>query len=246
MKKIAFHIQKGGTGKTTLSGNCGAYLSRDIKVCLIDCDPQASLSSWFIKSGLKYELSDYLQEKASIEDVILSLSKNLSLIPSVSIDGSLKQFAETQLIKQIYAFVDLTEAIEKLNYDLLIFDLGPRMGILERHVIMSLDEIICPVLPEFFSFDGIEIFNNELKQINRNYRADVKFKKITCNMVNKSFRRHLEYIDELKKMDYELFMVPQDSQLAEAQIFGKSIFDYNAQSRSVPDIEKLSKAIMGE
>ena len=68
MIKVAFHIQKGGTGKTTLAGNVSYALSKNKKTILIDCDPQGNASSWFLVENPPYELADVL--KAGLFGVI--------------------------------------------------------------------------------------------------------------------------------------------------------------------------------
>ena len=246
MRKLAFHIQKGGTGKTTLSGNCGAFISESKKTILVDTDTQASLSSWFIKDSIKYELVDYLKESASLEDVIIQLRDNLYLLPTISIDGNLKNYIKGELVDNVFVFMGLNDELEKMGFDICIYDLSPTMGLFEERVLMSLDEVIVPLLPEYFSIDGVEVFSSELAKVNKNYRSNVRFEKIACNMINKSFRRHTVYTEQLMSMDYDIYPISQDSKLAEAQMVGETIFEYAPTSRAVPEIRNLSTALMGE
>ncbi len=77
MKKIAFHIQKGGVGKTTLSGNIASYLSKTKKVILVDCDiQQASSSTWFLNHEiLKLDIKDFLLKKMDVDQVVRQIQK---------------------------------------------------------------------------------------------------------------------------------------------------------------------------
>ena len=246
MRKLAFHIQKGGTGKTTLSGNCGAFISESKKTILVDTDTQASLSSWFIKDSIKYELADYLKESASLEDVILQLRDNLYLLPTISIDGGLKNYIKGELVDNVFVFSGLNDELEKMGFDICIYDLSPTMGLFEERVLMSLDEVIVPLLPEYFSIDGVEVFSSELAKVNKNYRVNVRFNKIVCNMINKSFRRHTVYTEQLMSMDYDIYPISQDPKLAESQMVGETIFEYSPSSRAIPEIRNLSMSLMGE
>lgn len=244
MKKVAFHIQKGGTGKTTLSGNIAFHSGQSRKTALIDCDPQGNSSSWFITDSPQYELSDVLKGDVEVVRVLFRISENFYILPTFGLNGTLKQYAETQLNDEPFIFEDLCGELEKLGFEVAIFDLSPGMSKLEKCVLLAMDEVITPLTPEFFSIDGISIFNNELKKINKAYRKNVKHKKIIANSINRSFKRHNVYYNQFKALDYELFTVPQDAKLAEAQIYNQSIFDYFPESKTIPEIEKIAKAIL--
>ncbi len=69
MRALTFAIQKGGQGKSSLSGNVSYLLSKQVKTLAIDGDPQGSLSSWLITESPKYEIADVLQGKASLREL---------------------------------------------------------------------------------------------------------------------------------------------------------------------------------
>ena len=123
MRKIAFHLQKGGVGKTTLSGNVAYGLSSiGKKTIIIDCDPQGNLSSWFLDSATKYELSDVLAGNVVLSDAIINIRENLSILPTFSIGGELRTYAETKLNDEPFVFEDLCSELETMGYDVAIFD----------------------------------------------------------------------------------------------------------------------------
>lgn len=82
MRQLAFHIQKGGVGKTTLSGNIARLLSQNQKVAIIDCDPQGNTSSWFLKEAPAHELADVLQGSIEVRDALVDITENLSILPT--------------------------------------------------------------------------------------------------------------------------------------------------------------------
>jgi chromosome partitioning protein len=243
MRRIAFTIQKGGTGKTTLAGNTAFALAKKSKTVLIDGDPQGNTSSWLLKEAPPHELADVLLGTVALEQALVPLTPKLSILPTFGVDGSLQQFADTKMVSQPFVFDDLCDGIAKLDFDFAIFDLSPGMSLLERYVILAMDEVITPLTPEFFSLDGIQIFSNELRKINANYRRKVRHDRIVANMVNKSFRRHTAIYEQFTQLDFELFTVGQDAKLAESQLYHQSIFEYCPESKAVPEIEKLAKAL---
>lgn len=245
MFKLAFHIQKGGVGKTTLSGNTAFALSnKNKKTVLIDCDPQGNSTNWLLVKEPHSELADILSGDAPVDDALIEVKKNLFLIPTFSIGGDLRTFAETKLVNKVIIFNKLAQELEKIGFDYAIYDLSPGMTMLEKRIIATIDEVITPLTPEFFSLDGIEIFNNALKEINEDYGVNVKHEKIVINNINYSFRSHKEIIKKMEEFDYKLFFVRQDRKIAEAPAYHQSIFDYNSESKTIKELNSLAKAIM--
>ena len=238
MKTIAFMIQKGGTGKTSLAGHVAWAASDSMKVCVIDADPQGSISNWFLKDAPPHELADVLHGE-SIEETLVQVKEQLHMIPTFSIAGDLAS-TSTKLLEEPYLLQDL---IQKLDYDLVVIDASPGMGPIERSVIVASDEVITPLTPEFFSWDGLDTFKSFLDKTNRTLRGRTGHKAIVANMVNKSFRRHKDIIEKYKTLNYNLFVVPQDSKIAEAQIVNQTVFTYAPDSRSIPAILQLTQEV---
>ncbi len=245
MVKIAFHIQKGGVGKTTLSGNTAFSLAlKGKKTVLIDCDPQGSLSTWLLKTAPDYELADVLNKTVNTATALVQLNDRLSIIPTFGLERNLKIFAETIIQRKQNCFKQLNRDLADLEFDFAIFDLSPGMSLLEMNVIASMDEVITPLTPEYFSLDGIEIFATSLKWINEDYETAVKHKKIIINNMNHSFRRHNAVFDAIKTKGYEIFTIPQDSKIAEVQAINQSIYSYPA-SKTIPEFDRLTAALIG-
>jgi cellulose biosynthesis protein BcsQ len=245
MRSIAFHIQKGGTGKSSCSGNVAAGLARrGCKTVLVDCDQQGNASSWFITEPIDYELTDVLLGNVAAAKAMVSIADNFALLPVSPLDGALTRFAETQLIKSPRAFEFLIADLADLGFDYAIFDCSPSFSQLERAIIGSVDEVINPLTPEYFSIDGIEIFTNELRQIEKAMRRKIIHDKIICNMINRSFSHHLGFYKNLQKLSYRIFAVPQDTKIPKSQIFHQSIYDYDRQSKTIPALELLIEALI--
>lgn len=245
IKSIAFHILKGGVGKTTLSGNIAYKISQSKKTILIDCDIQANSSNWFLTENTDYELSDCLQGEP-LQNAIKKIKDNLYILPTKSKDSTLKNYAETKLFQEPFIFEDLNQELEKLGFEYAVYDLSPSISQLERCILLSIGEVITPITPEYFSFDGIELFYNELQKINKAYRKNIKYNKIIINLINKSFETHKQYLDILKDLKkYNIYKVGQDRKIADSQKFHKTIFEYYPKSQAIPELEKITKNIIG-
>jgi cellulose biosynthesis protein BcsQ len=246
MKKICFHIQKGGVGKTSISGVIACSLARHgHKTVLVDCDPQGNSSSWFYNRGeLKHDIADVLSGQAELDDALQPIAENLSLLPVIAIGGNLKRWAETELAQSPRAVDFLMGDIEKRGFEYAICDCSPSFSQLERAVIATADEVVNPLSPEFFSVDGIEIFASELARIEKANRKKIRNDKIVVNMMNRSFTRHKEFYEALKGLRYTVFMIPQDGKIAESQIAHQSLFDFAPNTRSIAEFETLVRAIL--
>jgi len=245
MHKIAFHIQKGGVGKTTISGNIAAALARKgYRTVLIDCDPQGNSTTWFYSDPLKADLADVLKGDAKLADALVNVSTDLYLLPTIAIDGQLKEWSETRLNREPKAIEFLNADLAAAGFQYAIYDLSPGMSQLERAILGDVDEIISPLTPEFFSMDGIDIFVSELEKIKKAMRRDIVHQKLVCNGMNKSFARHKEFFKTFDQLAYELFTIPQDAALAESPIAHKSIFDYSPEAKSIPALNTLADAII--
>ncbi|MCL2128297.1 MAG: ParA family protein [Treponema sp.] len=245
MRKICFHIQKGGVGKTSVTGNVAALLAREgKKTLLVDCDPQANTTSWFCTDRPKHDIADVITGQASAEEGLYPLGANLSLLPVYAIGSGLKQWAETELVRSPRAVEFLVSDLENLGFEYALFDCSPSFSLLERSVISCMDEVANPLSAEFFSIDGIESFVNELRNIEKANRKTIKNDKLVVNLLNRSFARHRAFLEELEKLRYRIFVIPQDSRIAECQIAHKSLADFEPKAKSMPFYLELVHSVM--
>jgi chromosome partitioning protein len=245
MYKIAFHVEKGGTGKTTVLGNIGYNLSLFKKTLLVDCDPQGNLTAWFITNPMQHELADILQEKINIENAMQKINPNLFLIPTFGIDGSLKDWSETKLMNQPYIFSDFINTLDKdYDFDFVLFDLGPGISNLEKSILSLMDEIIGVIAAEYFSIDGLEIFENELAKLKKNRRAAFIHNKLIVNKIDSRYSLHKEYLKNVSTLNYEIFQISQNTHISSCLPFHKSIFEYDKSNINIAEFNKITNFII--
>ncbi len=219
-KTVAFHLQKGGVGKTTISGTlaCQSALNGN-KTLLIDCDPQGNLSSWFLTDPPKYELADVLQGKCFVFDAIVKVSMidNLYILPTFGIGGGLKLYSETKLADEPYVLEDLVKEVSE-QFEHIVLDLSPGLGRLERSALIASDEIVTPMTPEVFSLDGLEIFIDELQRLKKNMRSNVRHNKIIINSFDGRIRQHRDIYNAAEESGrFKVFRIPVDPLFRKAQ-----------------------------
>lgn len=243
MKAMATWIAKGGVGKSTLCGNFGFYLKERGKVLLVDADPQGNLSGWLHPDPFKYELADVLEEKAGIREAALNIRPQLDLIPTFAIDGHLKRWSETSLPSRPFTFHDLRDKVASAGYDYLVFDMSPGTSILERSIIATMDEVMPIVRPEYFSFDGLEVFEATMTNIRKELRARTTAQRLIVNGINMSFQVHQSYYEALKNLSYELFTVGQTTRATEAQTAHQFLAEYDPKNKVLAEYKRLAEAV---
>lgn len=219
MKTVAFHLQKGGVGKTTLSGTMAYEASLNGKTLLIDCDPQGSASGWFL-SKTNHELADVLTGKDTINDAIENMFPNLDILPTAGLDGGLNPYKETALTNEPLIFCNLFDELKKIGYDYIVADLSPGIGILETAVLAACDEVVTPMIPEYFALDGIQIFTNELAKLKGELKKGAIHNIIALNAFDARIKQHREIAEEVKQLPYTVITIPVDPVFRKSQAKG--------------------------
>ena len=143
MKTITFAIQKGGTGKTSVSVSVAGDLAlAGKKTLLIDADPQGNSSGW-IYPEVEYEFADVLLGKANLEQAICKTHvENLYILPTAGIGGSLRDFSQTATGDKIFYVRNLLDEIENMGFEFTIIDTSPAFNLLEKMCLVASNEAI--------------------------------------------------------------------------------------------------------
>ena len=133
MKTITFGIQKGGTGKTSISISVASQLAIDgKKTIILDADPQGNATGWIIKE-LSHELADVLFNSCQVEEAIQKTSiENLFIMPTAGLGGDLRLYGETKASNKPYAIKQLLPKLEALGFEYCIIDTSPAFSPLEK------------------------------------------------------------------------------------------------------------------
>lgn len=176
-KKIAVEIVKGGTGKTTTVDNISSCLNAyGARVLMIDADPQGNLT---VAKGIDDInlpiLIDVLNEDASIEQAIVQLAPGLDLIPS-RIDNIV---IDTKIISDQLSleklFTNLLGSVTE-NYDFIIIDLPPSLGLLVTAATLFADMVVAPLNPDVLSITGFNLLQDGIKKLEKNFQKNLEFR----------------------------------------------------------------------
>lgn len=220
MKTITFALQKGGTGKTSISVSTAVQLAENgKKVLLLDADPQGNATTWLGIEEISVELADVLMKKNPAKDAIISTQvENLSIIPTASLDSDLRLYSKTLATQQPFIIKHLCREVKE-EFDFLIIDTSPSFGALEESCFLASDEAITVLNIDEFSSDGLITFMQNIDSLKDRYDTDKpKMDKIILNSRDLRLVQQADYLEKIKSAtDSKLYIVPVDQSFRKAQ-----------------------------
>lgn len=254
-KVISMVNQKGGVGKTTTSINLSASLALEGKrVLLIDLDPQGNATTGvgFNKGDIDKSIYDVFNGTATCEDVILKTRfHNLYLIPSTlqlaGIDIELIEKGREdpnfqrsgQLKKELLKCRD--------NYDYVIIDCPPSLGLITTNALVASDSVIIPVQCEFYALEGITQLLNAIMLTKKKLNPNLKLEGVLLTMFDAKTNLSIEVIEEIQSYFKEKVyttIIPRLIRLAEAPSHGKPISAYDPKSKGSLAYLNLAKEVI--
>jgi len=243
-KILSLSNAKGGVGKTTSTINIGSALNQlKKKVLIIDLDPQSSLS---LSLGVvKAENNIYGALCGHYKIQPIEILKGFYLIPATIDLAAIEIQLSTKMDREFY----LKEIIDpiKHNYDYILIDCPPAMGLLTFNAFTASDEIIIPLQSEFLATQGLSELINTIKLMTKRLNPNLIVGGVFLTQFDSRKKLNKKTLDIVTKyFPNELFesKIRDNVSLAEAPAFQQDIFRYNPASNGAEDYKELSKEII--
>ena len=245
---ISIANQKGGVGKTTTSINISTILAKKgKKVLLIDADPQGNATSGIgIEKKTDKSIYDVIIEETKIEEVVLETQiKNLKICPSnINLAG-----AEVELVSMISREYRLKERLEenKENYDYIIIDCPPSLGLITLNAFTASDSVLIPVQCEYYALEGLEQLMNTVNLVKKHLNKELELEGAVLTMYDARTNLSNQVVKEVKNyFEDKVYktVIPRNVRLSEAPSFGMPISIYDPKSKGAKCYEKLTNEII--
>jgi len=250
VRKQLFLNFKGGTGKSSLSASYGFRLAQmGFRILLIDLDPQGHLTQCLGLNNEQYTKTLYnaLVEKEEIEKVIVKTDlPTLDIIPS-NLNLSPVELSLFSMNSREFRLKRLLSSMEK-NYDVIVMDASPSIGLLNLNAILASNDLLIPVLADFLSYHGLKILFETLSTIEEDFSFVFENIFIFLNRYNESHRicrRSKKALETHYKKYLINTVIRQDTKIAEATSQGTPIFLFARSSKGAEDIQNLIGEIFG-
>jgi chromosome partitioning protein len=248
-KIIVIANQKGGVGKTTSAINLASGLAvLEYKTLLIDADPQSNATSGigFDPKQIKLGLYECLTQEYNVKDIILDTQNPyLKLLPSnIDLVGFEIEMVNSEEREQ---FMKKMLLPIKDDYDFIVIDCSPSLGILVTNALVAADSVLIPVQCEYFALEGLGKLLNTIKIVQRHLNKELEIEGILLTMYDPRLKLSNQVVEEVK-MHFQNFVfdtiIHRNTKLGEAPSFGLSVLDHDATSKGAINYLNLAREIL--
>ncbi len=248
-KIISIVSQKGGVGKTTSTVNlCAALARRNKKVLLVDIDPQGNASTGLgiEKTDLDYSIYDALVDKVSIKSAIVNTDvKGLDIVPTkIDLAG-----ADIELVNTKDRDKRLKLALKPVvkEYDYILIDCPPSLGLLTLNSLVASDSVIIPVQCEYYALEGLTQLLATILRVQKSLNKKLEIEGVLLTMLDRRTNLGLEVVDEVKvyfKNKVFNTIIPRAVKLSEAPAHGKPITEHDISSEGARAYMNLAEEVI--
>jgi chromosome partitioning protein len=246
-KVISIANQKGGVGKTTTSINLSSSLAAaEKKTLLIDIDPQANSSSGLSVHNHQPSIYEVLIGSLSPDEVrINTFMPFLDIIPSnINLVG-----AEIEMVDLDHRENLLRKALQhfKNEYDFIIIDCPPSLGLLTLNSLTASDSVLIPVQCEYFALEGLGQLLNTINIVKKHFNPDLTIEGVLLTMFDTRLRLSHQVTEEVKKyFGTKVFntIIHRNVRISEAPSYGKPVILYDAISSGSKNYMSLASELI--
>ena len=248
-KIISVANQKGGVGKTTTTINLSTLIAKKgKKVLMIDADPQGNASSGvgLDRDDIELSIYDILIDEVEFDNVVKKTNiKNLDICPSnINLAG-----AEVELVSVMSRENRLKEKLDKIkdNYDYIIIDCPPSLGLITLNAFTASDSVLIPVQCEYYALEGLGQLLNTINLVKKHLNKNLEIEGALLTMYDVRTNLSNQVVKEVKNYFNDKVyknVIPRNVKLSEAPSYGMPISVYDPRSKGAKSYEKFVKEFL--
>jgi chromosome partitioning protein len=228
-----------------LAGSLGIL---EKKVLLVDADPQANATSGVGHNPQEIDKGIYeclIGNTIAKESIVTTLSPNLDLLPA-SIDLVGAELELINLEEREYRMKKVLSEV-KDNYDYIIIDCAPSLGLLTLNALSASDSVIVPIQCEYFALEGLGKLLNTIKVVQQRFNIELKIEGLLLTMYDTRLRLSNQVVEEVKTHFQDLVfktIIHRNVRLGESPSFGETIVIHDASSKGAINYLNLANEIL--